>query len=91
MILTRSKGRWTVTVREAAIHACVCESIVRSWVASGQLPHSRIGTLGKRGKIVIAKEDLDGFLANFKVAKKSPVPAKSKTVRKSTFQHLKFT
>jgi hypothetical protein len=61
-----------VTVREAAAHACVCESIVRGWVASGQLPHSRVGTLGKRGKIVIAEEDLDGFLANFKVAKKEP-------------------
>jgi excisionase family DNA binding protein len=61
-----------VTVSEAAKHACVCESIVRSWVASGKLPHSRVGTLGKRGKIVIAEEDLDGFLANFKVGKKEP-------------------
>jgi excisionase family DNA binding protein len=61
-----------VTVREAAKHACVCESIVRSWVSSGQLPHSRVGTLGKRGKILIAEEDLDGFLANFKVEKKGP-------------------
>jgi hypothetical protein len=79
-----------VTVSEAAIHACVCESIVRSWVASGQLPHSRIGTLGKRGKIVIAEEDLDGFLANFKIAKKGPAPVKTSAVRKSTYQHLKF-
>lgn len=64
-----------LSVRECAERACVCESLVRSWLASGQLPHYRLGAKGKRGKIVVSVEDLDGLLASFKVERQASLPA----------------
>ena len=55
-----------LTVKEAALRACVCEALVREWVASGQLAHYRLGAKGRRGKIMIAVEDLDGLLAELR-------------------------
>jgi excisionase family DNA binding protein len=79
-----------LTVAEAAKRATVSEGLIRQWVREGTLPHFRLGAKGKRGKILIQTEDLDGVLANFKVAKKVPEPIQAPAARKSTFQHLKF-
>ena len=35
-----------MTVKQAAAHATVSESIIRAWVASGGLPHYRLGKPG---------------------------------------------
>lgn len=74
-----------LTVKEAAARACVCEAVVYGWCSAGRLPHYRFGL--KRGKILIAVEDLDALLAAFKVgAKPEPktAPARSK------FTHLRL-
>lgn len=67
-----------LTVKEAAKTAGVCEGVVRAWVASGKLPHFRLGRPGRRGKIVIASEDLSGFLTALRtggqVVKPKPRP-----------------
>jgi hypothetical protein len=85
----RWRGRCAVlSVKEAAAHARVCESVVRGWIKSGLLPHYRLGL--KRGKIAIAIEDLDGLLAGFKVAKKEPEPTKA-PAPKSAFKHLRLS
>lgn len=55
-----------MTVAEAALRACVSESLIYAWCADGTLPHTRMGRKGKRGTIRIAVEDLDGVLAAFK-------------------------
>jgi hypothetical protein len=76
-------------IKQAALHACISETILRGWISSGQLPHYRLGSKGKRGKIVIAKEDLDGFLANFRVSgPATPAPKPSVT---PTYKHLKLS
>lgn len=80
-----------LTVKQAAKHACVCESIVRSWVRTGQLPHFRLGAKGRRGKIAIAVEDLDALLAEFRIAKREPEPRKATVPVKSAFRHLRIT
>jgi excisionase family DNA binding protein len=77
-----------LTVKEAAARASVCESVIRGWIKSGLLPHYRLGLPGRRGKIVIEVEDLDGMLANFKVSGPAPKPApKSKPI---TLKHLRL-
>lgn len=80
-----------LTVAEAAGRARVCESIVRHWVVSGQLPHYRLGRKGKRGKIVIAVEDLDGLLASFKVSGQAAVPAPTPRKPKPVLKHLRLS
>jgi hypothetical protein len=84
-----------LSVAKAAEHACVCESIIRSWIADGTLPHYRLGKKGTRGKIVIAVEDLDGVLANFRVEKRKPEPVKAPAPKpapaRSGFRHLRLT
>jgi len=72
-----------LTIRQAALKACVCESVVRGWVRDGRLAHYRLGGRGKAGKILIAAEDLDGRLANFKVGARPP-PAARPRRRSST-------
>jgi excisionase family DNA binding protein len=64
-----------LTVKEAALRACVSESLIYAWIADRTLPHTRLGRNGKRGTIRIAVEDLDGVLAAFKVAGKGAHPA----------------
>ena len=84
-----------LTVAEAAVHACVCESMIRQWIKEGTLPHFRFGAAGKRGKILIQVEDLDGVMASFKVSKREPEPkaAPAPKVAKlnSAFRHLRIT
>lgn len=77
-----------LTVKEAAAHARVCESVVRGWIRDG-LPHFRVGAKGKRGKILIQVEDLDNWLANCRVERKEPEPTKAPAP--STFKHLKLS
>ncbi|AWM36984.1 hypothetical protein GobsT_51340 [Gemmata obscuriglobus] len=82
-----------LTVKQAAAHACVCESITRAWVKRGLLPHFRMSASGKpgQGKILIQVEDLDGVMAGFKLGAKEPEPAPAPVNRpRSTFKHLKF-
>ena len=78
-----------LTVKQSAAHACVCESIIRRWIAAGRLPHYRLGGPGRRGKIMIEVEDLDGLLASFKLAETKPGPAR-KAPASSSFKHLKL-
>lgn len=79
-----------LTVAEAAERADVSESIVRSWVTAGLLPHFRLGAPGKRGKIAIAVEDLDALLASFKVVVMKPKPAPDPKPPETAFKHLKM-
>lgn len=74
-----------LSVKEAAARACVCDAVVYGWCAAGRLPHYRVGL--KRGKILIAVEDLDALLGSFKVgATPEPKPAPAR----STFKHLRL-
>ena len=78
-----------MTVAQAAGYACVSETIIRGWLGDG-LPHFRLGAKGRRGKIMIAVEDLDGWLAAFKVASKGPEPVKAPArSRHVSLKHLK--
>ena len=61
-----------LTVKQAAARACVSAGLVRGWIGAGQLAHSRVGGLGRRGKILIAEADLDALLATFKVGTREP-------------------
>jgi excisionase family DNA binding protein len=80
-----------MTVAEAAVHATVSEALIRQWVREGTLPHFRLGAKGRRGKIMIRVEDLDGVLANFKVERKAPEPVKAPVPRQSAFKHLRLS
>ena len=64
-----------MTVKQAATDACVCQAVVRAWVASGLLTAYRLGMPGKRGKILIRGDDLAALLATFRVMKERPVSA----------------
>lgn len=69
-----------LTVAEAALRACVSESLIYAWCADGTLPHLRLGRKGRRGTIRIATEDLDGVLATFRVGGSLPsAPAAGST------------
>jgi excisionase family DNA binding protein len=57
-----------LTVKEAAEYAAVSSSLLYGWCESKRLPHLRCGAAGKRGKILIHKEDLDSFLATLRVS-----------------------
>lgn len=60
-------GDAVLTVRQAAGHAEVSESLIYAWCNDGTLSHSRIGRKGKRGHIRIAIEDLEIVMASFRV------------------------
>lgn len=79
-----------MNVKEASEYACVCENVIRSWITADLLPHYRLGVAGKRGKIVIMQEDLDGVLASFKVSRRVPEPVKAPVARKPILRHLKL-
>lgn len=63
-----------LTVREAAGRTGVSDGLVRAWVKAGELPHYRLGAKGRRGKIAIATDDLDAFLAARRVEAAPPRP-----------------
>ena len=58
----------SLTVKQAAAHACVSASLIYGWCADGTLPHTRVGRTGKRGHIRIAIEDIEALLASLKVS-----------------------
>src|SRR5262249_46328582 len=61
-----------LTVRQAALRACVSESLVYRWCAEGSLPHFRVGAKGRRGKLLIKEEELDAFLDSFRGLARTP-------------------
>lgn len=56
-----------LTVKMAAERLSVSEALVYSWCASGLLPNYRMGRKGKRGKILIDPDELEGFMVAMKV------------------------
>ena len=50
-------------VKGAAERAGVCANVVYAWCNARLLRHARLGTPGRRGKILIDESDLDAFLA----------------------------
>ncbi|MBA4190923.1 MAG: hypothetical protein C0467_23285 [Planctomycetaceae bacterium] len=82
-----------LSVSEAALHATVCETMIRNWVADRTLPHFRVGSQGRRGKILISVEDLDQLLANFKVTGQAskPAPPSQKVPPVDSFHHIRLT
>jgi excisionase family DNA binding protein len=80
-----------MTPKEAAERACVSLSLIYQWCQSGELPHLRVGSPGRRGKILIEDSDLDGYLASLKViARVSPHRA-TPQLNSSIFRHLRVT
>lgn len=77
-----------LTVALAAKHATVSEGLIRQWVREGTLPHFRLGGKGSRGSIRISVEDLDRVIANSRVEKKEPEPAKAPA--RNSFKHLRL-
>ena len=91
--ISRTPRRF-LSPREAAGRACVSANLIYAWCADGTLPHVRAGAKGKRGKILIAPDDLDEFLAARKVGGRVPPtpptpPADPRPVRPK-FRHLKL-
>lgn len=78
-----------MTVKQAAAYCCVCESVIRGWVATGKLPHYRLGL--KRGKIMIERDDLDALLASFKVTPTTPEPVPAPALGRPEFKHLRLS
>lgn len=94
-----------LTPKEAAQRARVSSNLVYSWCSAGLLPHLRLGSPGRRGKILIEESDLEAFLAAHKrgnidgvstdFAKKKLGPeiassAPNVAKRKPEFKHLKI-
>ena len=51
-----------LTVKEAGEYAGVSPALVYQWCQEQRLPHYRLGSEGKRGKILIDPRDLDDFM-----------------------------
>jgi excisionase family DNA binding protein len=80
-----------LTIKEAAARARVSESLVRGWVRDGSLAHFRLGAKGRRGKIAIAAEDLDGLLASFRVVVvRTQQPERKPAQRQPVLKHLRL-
>lgn len=75
-----------LTVKQAA-KLGVSESLIRSWIADGLLPHYRVGAKGRRGRILIDPADLTELLASFRVA--GARPAKPAPVKPVRLKHLR--
>ncbi|HYH66191.1 MAG TPA: helix-turn-helix domain-containing protein [Urbifossiella sp.] len=56
-----------LNVKQAAVRAGVSESLLYQLCSEGRLPHYRLGGRGRRGKIVIAPDDLDAFMESCRV------------------------
>lgn len=63
-----------LTVAEAAAAIGVSESLMYEWCSDGLLPHYRFGKAGRRGKILIAEADLNGFVAAHRQEVKPQAP-----------------
>jgi excisionase family DNA binding protein len=51
-----------LTPRQAAKLAGVSGSLIYRWCAEGRLAHYRVGTSGRRGRILIDPADLDRLM-----------------------------
>jgi excisionase family DNA binding protein len=63
-----------LTVAEAAAAIGVSESLLYEWCSEGVLAHYRFGKPGRRGKILIAETDLNGFVAAHRQETKPEAP-----------------
>ncbi len=75
------------TVNEVASELKISPATVYGWIASGMLPHFRLGAKGRRGCIRVSDEDFQAFLAQQKQAER-PEPIRP-PVRKVTPIKLK--
>ncbi len=85
------------SVKDVSARTGASEAIVRGWIRDRLLAHFRLGAKGRRGKIAIAAEDLDGLLASFRVVAARPnepanesVPKPVPAARKPALKHLKL-
>lgn len=77
-----------LTPREAAKRWGISVSLVYQWVEQRMLAHYRAGAFGRRGKILIAEEDLEAFMAGMRVeGRQESVPA-AKKPKRPAFKHL---
>ena len=63
-----------LTVKEVAERLKVSPGLVYEWVESGQLPHFRMGAVGKRGAIRVDEADLVSFVAGMKKERRRDGP-----------------
>jgi len=85
-----------LTVKQVAERLGVSESLVRSWIRDRALPHYRVGAKGRRGKIVVAQEDLDQFLALLRISasnqqRETPTVSTFPVPAKKEYRHLRFS
>lgn len=78
-----------LTPKTAAIRASVCVSLIYTWCEQGKLPHYRPPGRGRPWKILIDPDDLERFMASWKVEGRSPPPPIPKRVTPQ-FRHLKL-
>ena len=77
-----------LTVRQVAERANVCERVVRGWVKDGLLHPYRVGSKGKRGKVLIRDSDLEALLESFRVADRPGPPARNVSSKPLKLKHL---
>jgi excisionase family DNA binding protein len=56
-----------LTIKQAAEQVGVSASLVYEWCREQLLVHYRFGTRGRRGKIMIARSDLEAFMRHCRV------------------------
>ena len=78
------------TVKSASERLSVCPSVVYDLVASGALPHYRIGKKGCRGAIRIAEPDLEAYLDSQKRDKGQEVIPPAPRKPRVTLKHLRL-
>jgi excisionase family DNA binding protein len=64
-----------VTPAQVAAHPGVSKALVYQWVEEGRLPAYRLGTGGRRGRILIDEVDLGAFLAGCRSGAQAAHPA----------------
>lgn len=65
-----------LTIRQVAKRCNVSESLVYAWTQSGILPSYRFGREGKRGRVMVDENELEGFIAGMKApARAEEAPA----------------
>jgi excisionase family DNA binding protein len=77
------------TVKQAAERLGVCTSVVYDLVATGALPHYRIGKQGCRGSIRIERVDLEAYLVSQRREEKPKVSNPPARKAKNAFRHIK--
>jgi len=85
------RGRF-LSPKAAAAYACVSVTLVYQWCEEETLPHHRVGAKGRRGKILIAVDDLAAMLASKKVGgpPRPATPPPTPRPIKPRFRHLKL-